>query len=695
MKLLLKRFAPTGRAETVTGWIIAVINALAGAYISYTSGLDKNLIIPAVVLVLMTVLFGYFKLYRVYFGNILPVHLGALLYANILSSQLTTANEYDSDTGMALVFVSRAVLLFLAIETVFRLIMLLSDKKGDHPENFKWALLSCFPVFFTVNIYLPTETYLGSYRDFYYRYIDFAPFMAVRTAVFTIIAASVLCTFTVKRADVLMRVMAGLMFGIYVQYLFMNGDIRSNAGDPIDWSELTGAGIINAVVWAVILALPFIAFFISRKLKPGTAKDVVSRGHLYLSGFIGAVELVSVISMLLTTEVDLFHYNFVGILSNEEQFTVSRNKNLFTLIVDMGDVEMFEEEMEKDPASFECLKDFTYYDNCCMTCDSTNISIPSLLTGGELYSVNNLDDWYADIWSSERTEAFYSRLHENNYKVNIFGDFQFDCIDLAGKADNVIKAEGKFDVNRILYSNIDHLSAYRYMPILIKQHVEPDWNIINHGVVMDKKCFTSNEDILNNLRLKLSDDNSNYCIIEHITGMHWHSWWSNGKEGAMKNTKAIINSYIQQFKDLGIYDDSVIIITADHGIHGEVDNIPIFYIKCSGESHDEMRISHAPIHLRDFQATCLEALGLRQDGDDKVFGSSIFDIGENDKRERLVFQREQFEVFGDRSSYGYENPDKTDVLWGYYYTGDRNDLKAREESVPPDVVYRIALGYDG
>lgn len=695
MKLLLKRFAPTGRAETVTGWIIAVINALAGAYISYTSGMDKNPIIPAVVFVLTAALFGYFKMYRIYFGNILPVHIGALLYANIISTHLLTPNEYESDIGMVLVFVSRTVLLFLTLEVIFRLIMLLSDKKGDHPENFKWAMLCCFPLLFTVNVYLPTETYIGSYRDFYYRYIDFAPFMAVRTVVFTIVAASILCTFTVKRADIIARVLAGLMFGVYAQYMFMNGDIRANAGDPVDWESLTGTGIVNAVIWAVILALPFIAYFISRKIKPGTVKDTVSRGHLYLSGFLGAVELVSIITLLITTDVDLFHYNFVGILSNEEQFTVSKNKNIFTLIIDMGDVEMFEEEMKNDPASFECLRDFTYYDNCCMTCDSTNISIPSMLTGGELRDVNSLDEWYADIWSSDRSEKFYSRLHENNYKVNVFGDFQYDYLELNGKVDNVIKTEGEFRISRILYENIDHLSAYRYMPILIKQLVEPDWHIINYGVVIEKMCFYSNEDILNRLDLKLSDDDSNYFIAEHVGGMHWNSWWANGREGAVKQTKAIINSYIQQFKDLGLYDDAVMIITADHGIHTESDNIPIFYIKRSGESHDEMQVSHAPIHLLDFQATCLDALGLKQDGDEEIFGRPIFDIGENDKRERLLFQRERFEIVGDRSAYGYENPDKTDILWGYYYTGDRNDLKAKVESAPPDVVYRITLGYDG
>lgn len=693
MKFLLKRFNPTGRAETVIGWIIAAINALAGACISYTSGTDRNLLIPAVVFVLMTALFGYFKLYRIYFGNLLPVHIGALLYANVYSSHLLTPNEYESGTGMVLVFVSRTVLLFLLIEVGFRLIMLLSDKGTDHPENFRWALLSCFPLLLTVNIYLPTETYLENYKDFYYRYIDFAPFLAVRTVVFSAVAASILCTFTAKRAGIFMRILAGFMFGVYAQYMFMNTDIRTVAGDPIDWESLTGKGIVNIVVWVILLFLPFAAYLISKRFK-GNIKDTVSRSPFYASGFIGAVELVSIVVMLLTTEVDLFHYNFVGILSNEEQFTVSKNENFFTLIIDMGDVNMFEEEMKRDPASFECLKDFTYYDNCCMTCDATNISIPSLLTGGEVSDSETVEQWQSEIWASERAGEFYSRLHENNYKVNIFGDFQYDYLDLFGKADNVIKAEGQFEVNRMLYNSIDSMSAFRYMPVLIKQFIEPDWNFINHGVVIEKKCLYSNEDILGNLELKVSDEDRNYFIVEHFLGTHLLGWWTHGKDGVMAQTKTIMNKYIQQFKDLGVYDDAVLIVTADHGIHAQADDMPIFFIKRAGEHHDSMQVSHAPIHLLDLQATCLDILGIGKDGDDVMFGSSIFDIGENDERERLVFQRDQFPINGDPNAYGANDPDVIDMLWGYYYTGDRDDLKEKEELFPPDVVHRIKSGYE-
>lgn len=694
MKFLLKRFRPEGRKAAVIGWVIALINGLAGGVISYTSGFDKNLLISGVVIALMTVLFGYFKLYRLYFGNILPVHIGALLYANIISSHLLTPNEYETDIGMVMVYVSRTVLLFMLLEVVFRLLMLLSDKTGDHPENFKWALLSSFPLFFTVNFYLPSETYIENYKDFYYRYIDFAPYLAVRTVVFTVVAASVLSTFAEKRAGIFMRVLSGLMFGVYAQYMFMNSGIRTVAGDPIDWESLTGSGIVNMVIWAVLLFLPFAAYLISVKLK-GSAKKPVGRAPYYLSGFIGAVEFISVIVLMLTTEADLLHYNFVGILSNEEQFTISKNQNIFTLVIDMGDVNMFEEEMKNDPASFECLKDFTFYDNCSMTCDSTNISLPSMLTGGEVYDTETLDQWHDEVWSSERAETFYSRLHENNYRVNMFGDFQYDYLDLTGKADNVIKAEGQFNINRLLFNSIDNMSGFRYMPLLIKQFVEPDWSMINHGVVIQKQCYHSNSEILNNLRLKLSDNDSNYFIIEHILGMHWHGWWANGKEGSMDQTKSIVNNYIQQFKELGKYDDSVIIITADHGVHAEPDDMPIFYIKRAGESHDAMQISHAPIQLLDFQATCLDLLGLEKEGDEEMFGRSIFDIGEDEERERLVFQREQYEITGDPNAYGYNNPDKVDMLWGYYYTGDRYDLAKKEEFQPPDVVHRIVMGYDG
>ncbi|MBQ3843310.1 MAG: sulfatase-like hydrolase/transferase [Ruminiclostridium sp.] len=691
MNILLKRFKPSERTEKIVGWIIAVINAFSGAVISYTSGVDRNIIISGVAFVLMAVLFGYFKMYRIYFGNILPVHIGALIYALLISSHLITPNEFDTQIGMVLVFISRSILLFLAIEVVFRLIMLLADKDGDHPENLKWAFMVLVPLFFTVNVYLPSETYFGSYRDFLYSYIDFAPFLLVRTIIYSVVFASVICTFRKKLFDVIVRIASGAMLCVYVQYMFFNSDIRSHGGKPVEWDSLTEKGIFNAIVWAVVLMLPFAAYLISKKVKSQSAKDIISRSSFYASGFLGAIELVTLVAMIFTTEADLVSHGMIDLITTDEQYVVSGKKNMITFIVDMGDVKFFEKRMKEDPEAMSFLNDFTYYDNCCMLCDSTFVSIPSMLTGESIYDSQTMEDWYEQVWNTERSNEFYSRLHENNYKVNIIGEFQYDYKDLEGKADNVEKVQKKFRINRLMFESIDSMSRYRYAPILLKRFTEPNWNSVNFGFELEKRYVFTNESFLDGMQLSKAENDSNYFIVEHIMGMQWINWWTAGPEGSMDQTVEILGGYIEQLKQLGVYDDAVIVITADHGIHMEPDGIPVFFIKTAGEKHDQVQINHAPIHLLDFQATCIEALGLSEDGDDELFGRSVFEIGEDEERERLVYQRNDFSIVGD--GVPYDNPDINDILWGYYYTGDRNTLMEKELTSPPDTVCTIVESY--
>lgn len=69
----------------------------------------------------------------------------------------------------------------------------------------------------------------------------------------------------------------------------------------------------------------------------------------------------------------------------------------------------------------------------------------------------------------------------------------------------------------------------------------------------------------------------------------------------------MLDAYLQQLKDLGIYDNSTIIITADHG--SEARSQMIFFMKGKNETHDSMQTTNAPISLNDLVPTIVEAIG--------------------------------------------------------------------------------------
>ena len=82
----------------------------------------------------------------------------------------------------------------------------------------------------------------------------------------------------------------------------------------------------------------------------------------------------------------------------------------------------------------------------------------------------------------------------------------------------------------------------------------------------------------------------------------------------------------------------------------------------------------------------LNAAGLSEEGDEAIFGRSIFEIPEDEQRTRLVFQRKPFSNI-DKITWQRRSADNYfGVLFGYYYTGTKEDLEQHELNDPPDLV---------
>ena len=113
--------------------------------------------------------------------------------------------------------------------------------------------------------------------------------------------------------------------------------------------------------------------------------------------------------------------------------------------------------------------------------------------------------------------------------------------------------------------------------------------------------------------------------------------------GCMK----ILFQYIERLKQLGIYDNTTIIITADHGqnylfdeshaksqeeLGLEPTSSPIMFVKEKNAHHENgLVISNAPVSHEEVLATVMEAVG----GDAQKYGRTFKEIGEDEERERV------------------------------------------------------------
>lgn len=99
-----------------------------------------------------------------------------------------------------------------------------------------------------------------------------------------------------------------------------------------------------------------------------------------------------------------------------------------------------------------------------------------------------------------------------------------------------------------------------------------------------------------------------------------------------KGSMKVVTAYMDQLKELGLYDEATIIVTADHGVWYLTDDpvrapiSPIMLAKPSKDAASDNRapveFSNMPIDHDDIQPTVINAMG----GDGAKYGTTLFQV---------------------------------------------------------------------
>jgi len=126
----------------------------------------------------------------------------------------------------------------------------------------------------------------------------------------------------------------------------------------------------------------------------------------------------------------------------------------------------------------------------------------------------------------------------------------------------------------------------------------------------------------------------------------------------------MVEEYMNQLKELGVYDSSTIIVMADHG--SKFNGQPIFFIKNKDERHEKMLETAAPIDYDAFVPTIVQVLG----EDHSTYGKSIYDYYDGEWRERIFLERAFDANYPDVKRYDGMANAAENVWHQYKYTGD-------------------------
>ena len=514
----------------------------------------------------------------------------------------------------------------------------------------------------------PIEVFYGSNADFEFELKDFIEIFLLISVVLLVVLSILISIFPQRIFIFILSLITSFSVLSYIQNMFLNKKLTGVVGLGLDWSKYKKYTVVNTIVWVVGITIIMVCLY---KIKLQLKSCVV------ISIILSLIQLTALVSILVNLSSDRYKVSYYK-LSVEDEYTLASDENIIILLLDATGNQLFEEELEKDPGLIAGLEDFTYYTNYDSLYMPTFPAVTHLWTNEYVDNSMTSQEYAYKAWHSDRCESFFDEIHNNGYRIHFYVNSQRELFrnveNLSGKADNVIIQEPTIDRKK-LFVMLEKYSIYRYAPYCAKPYFEVNPEHFRGVVLYDEaneiaeKCALYNEK-LKDEGLKISKEYDKAVIYHHFDGVHGPTCID--KDGnyvpgeittrdsqriAVKGNMVFIRNYLNELKRLGLYDNSTIIITADHGnVLNKEDMQCIFFIKTKGERHNQLQYNNSPISSQDFQATLLYLIGDEKYSD---FGTTIFDWKEGDKRERTSFFRD----------YG-----ETGYLSGYTYYTDRYEL---------------------
>ncbi len=432
----------------------------------------------------------------------------------------------------------------------------------------------------------------------------------------------------------------GLSLCLYVQGNFINADYGVLDGRMIDWSQYLGREIKDAALWLAILALPVVIMFI----KPNIGRKCIQYGSYLLL----AIQLSAVMIMLIVNNGGQGTAGIKKTLTTEGLDEISENRNVIVFVLDTFDQDYFDEINQNDERYIEPLDGFVYFRNVTCMYPTTAGSLPYMLTGQINRNEMPLREYIREAF--KKTD-YYDLLSENGYSIGIYTDPLFVETDKGNRLIcNYSESRPIVSSYAGLTKTLYQFAAFRFFPDALKRFVwlySDEFNKWKKSGSFDNKELFSDDNAwyynwLRSNPLKIQKDGNRYSVI-HLNGPHPPftlnenlETVTDGSADCISESKAclaIVYEYMAQLTKLGVYDNSLIIITADHGRTDELFTNPVLLIKPVG-SRGKLKVSDAPVCHGDLQATVMEEIGLNLD---HRFGESVFDIPEKDERQRQYF----------------------------------------------------------
>ena len=519
------------------------------------------------------------------------------------------------------------------------------------------ALLAAALSFF-VFLYAPLEIYFTNKVEFWFDFpmmirIDLPLFFISTAVIFRVLLLAYVIHKNVYR--VLFLAGSIFYFALYMEGTFFSNFLPKSDGRHIDWAALSSHRLISVGIYAFLVAVIVALILIFKYQK---TEEVLKYG-------LGGLSLVLLITLVTVgIRYNGFAKKEVAAVTKAGEFEFSSTQNVIVFLIDAVDASAFERVLANHPEYRENFKDFTYFSNMLSGYTQTNNSVPHMVSGVWDEGKENYLDYRERAFDES---PLFDRLIRENYRIGFYDDCVPAECEKVYKFQNIKHASsGRRPELKSFVKNQLELVGYRYAPFDLKRFCIIDNINAEFKSVGDEITDFASGEGENSKAGQLYDyhndafwsDLSGYgmrlCTRDawppehtetpcfrwyHIEGGHVPFIYDENMnitdEGSYEQNIAasmmMADSLMRLLKTERVYDNSVIIITADHGFSEEdiVEdrNHPIFMVKGMNEFHKTMQTSDAPVSFEDLQ----EMFPRLMDG---AGAEEAFDWHEGDARDR-------------------------------------------------------------
>ena len=388
-------------------------------------------------------------------------------------------------------------------------------------------------------------------------------------------------------------------------------------GTEIDWSRYTCRLVYNTAIWVALLAAAVVW-----AVKEWESFRTAARFAVCIL-LTANVVILSVLGLTRKPEQqDPAAYAY---LTTDNEFTVSDKGNTIVFVLDAFDSQLMCDLLEEHPEELRTsFRDFTFYHNTSGGATRTKYAIPYLLTGRTNDTGTTYTDYLRD--SFERSPLF-RELRTGRYSTGFYTES--GLLDRTQtEAIGNLSAEGELKASSQwgLTGSLMKMTAFKYAPHILKPAFWmysaelTQWR----GDIVGQRAYRMDDiGFYRDLQEKGLTVKQTAPVFRfyHLEGAHSPFLMDENirrvsrEEGTIRNQSLgvlrIVSAYIQQLKQLNIYDCTTIFVMADHGNREYVPHTceqnPLLMVK-TAEAAKPFSVSEIPLSYQDMPSMLTDAL---------------------------------------------------------------------------------------